>query len=123
DVAAFPGRLVKSPQGLLIPAAPAFGASRRLAGVILKVLDAHPHLRAAMNIREVEGLEGIAALLSFKVATTLEPGEPPSDLIYDRGDGNREPLLLVLGPDPETVAEKVLALKNALSAAGKLAGC
>ncbi|MFZ5453043.1 MAG: bifunctional hydroxymethylpyrimidine kinase/phosphomethylpyrimidine kinase [Thermodesulfobacteriota bacterium] len=122
DVAAFPGRLVKSPQGLLIPVAPAFGASPRLAGVIFKVLDIYPHLRAAMNIEDIAGLEGIAALLSLKVAEALKPGDPPPDIIYDRGDGDREPLLLVLGPDPETVAAKVSALKNAFSAAGKLAG-
>ena len=30
DVAAFPGRILRSPQGLLIPAPPAFGASRHI---------------------------------------------------------------------------------------------
>ena len=121
DVAAFPGRLVKSPQGLLIPAAPEFGASRRVTGVILKVLETYPHLRAALNIREVAGLEGISALLSLKMVRGLKPGEVPPDLIYDRDDGGQEPMLFILGPDPQTVAEKALALKNALAAAGKLA--
>lgn len=138
DVAAFPGRLVKSPQGLLVPAAPAFGASRRLAGVILAVLEVHSHLRAAMNIRYFQGLEEIAPLLALQVAAGdpspgiedrdeenpaaavaggLKPGEPPPDLVIVSGEG--EPLLHVLGPDPLAVAEKVLALKNAGRAAGK----
>jgi hydroxymethylpyrimidine/phosphomethylpyrimidine kinase len=120
DVAAFPGRLVKSNQGLLIPAAPAFGASRHLAPLILTVLDAYPYLRSAMNIRYFSGVEEIAPLLSLKVAAALNPGEPPPDLIHDPGDWGKEPLLYILGPDPQTVVEKVLALKNALSAAGKL---
>ncbi len=35
DVAAFPGRLLRTPQGLVIPREPAFGASQHLAAVIL----------------------------------------------------------------------------------------
>jgi hydroxymethylpyrimidine/phosphomethylpyrimidine kinase len=146
DVAAFPARLVKSPQGLLIPASPAFGASRGLAAVILAVLGIHPRLRAAMNIRYFEGLEEIAPLLALNLAAckrspepgkgqgqeedtltaglaaALKPGEPPPDLIHDPGVWRREPRLYILGTDPEAVAEKAVALKNALSAAGRLAG-
>jgi hydroxymethylpyrimidine/phosphomethylpyrimidine kinase len=141
DVAAFPGRLVKSAQGLLIPAPPAFGASRRLAAVILAGLKVHSLLRAAMNIRYVSGLEEIAPLLALKlaaldpsreikereeeslaagVAAVLKTGGEPADLIYDRGDGGQEPMVFILGPDPQAVAEKAVALKHALTAAGKL---
>jgi hydroxymethylpyrimidine/phosphomethylpyrimidine kinase len=144
DVAAFPGRLVKSPQGVLIPAPPAFGVSRHIAAIILAVLDIHPHLRSAMNVKYFKGLEEMAPLLSLKlttmekprenqeteeretespaprVAAALKPGEPPPDLIHDPGGRGREPLLYVLGADPQTVAERVAALKNALNAAGKL---
>ena len=120
DVAAFPGRLVRSPQGLLIPAPPAFGASDQVAAVILAALNNHPHLRSAMNIKYFAGLEELAPLLSLKVAEALKQGEPPPDLIYERGDGGKEPVIYILGPDPQVVVEKVLALKNALSAAGRL---
>lgn len=142
DVAAFPGRLIKTPQGLLIPAAPAFGACRRLAAIILTVLGTYPHLRAAMNLKDIAGLEEIAALLAFRVsafdlprlpargaaeslaaalAEVLKPGDPPPDVLQEQGAWGREPLLYFLGTDPQSVAEKVLAWKNALSAAGKLA--
>ncbi|RJR32636.1 MAG: bifunctional hydroxymethylpyrimidine kinase/phosphomethylpyrimidine kinase [Deltaproteobacteria bacterium] len=144
DVAAFPGRLVPGPQGLLIPAPPAFGASGDLAAVILAAIENHPHLRAAMNIRYSESLKEIAPLLALrwaacelslepqdgrkekedspavKVAAAIKPGEPPPDLIHDPGDWGREPRLYILGTDPEAVAAKAVALKNALSAAGKL---
>ncbi|MBW1952749.1 MAG: bifunctional hydroxymethylpyrimidine kinase/phosphomethylpyrimidine kinase [Deltaproteobacteria bacterium] len=142
DVAAFPGRILKGPQGLIIPRAPEFGASRHIAAVILTALRTHPQLRAAMNIRFFEEVERLAPLLHFKVASfdrsheppdikakegstlawgvasVLKPGEPAADLIYDRGEWGKEPMIRVLGPDPISVAEKVLALNQALQAAG-----
>ena len=41
-------------------------------------------------------------------------------LIYDRGEFGKEPMIRILGPTPMSVAEKALALKNALQAAGRL---
>ena len=144
DVAAFPGRILKGPQGLMIPAAPAFGASRHIAAVILTAMTPHPDLRSAMNVKFFEGLEDLAPLLHLRVAafdrraeppavkareggtlawgvaSVLKPGAPPPDLIYDRGDWGKEPMIRILGPTPMSVAEKALALKNALHVAGKL---
>ena len=100
DVAAFPGRLRRGPQGLVIPREPAFGASRHLAAVILAAVKVFPELRAAMNIRffeEVERLGPCSILrppvltaqeppeikareggtLAWGVASVLQPGEPP----------------------------------------------
>ena len=144
DVAAFPGRILRSPQGLLIPAPPAFGASRHIASVILTAMTTHPDTRSAMNVKFFEGLEELAPLLHLRaagfdrgaepsagkakegstlawgVASVLKPGEPPPDLIYDRGEFGKEPMIRILGPTPMAVAEKALALKNALQAGGKL---
>ncbi len=144
DVAAFPGRLLKSPQGLIIPAPPAFGASRHIAAIILAAMETHPDLRCAMNIKYLEGLEGLAPLLHLRlasfdrsqepheikdqeggtlawgVASVLKPGEAPPDLIYDKGEVGKEPMIRILGPTPMAVAEKALALKNALQAEGRL---
>jgi hydroxymethylpyrimidine/phosphomethylpyrimidine kinase len=144
DVAAFPGRILKSPQGLLIPAPPAFGASRHIAAIILTAMATHPELRCAMNIKFFVGVEDLAPLLHLKaasfdrsqeppevkareggtlawgVASVLKPGAPPPDLLYDRGDWGKEPMIRILGPTPMSVVEKALALKNALQAAGRL---
>jgi hydroxymethylpyrimidine kinase / phosphomethylpyrimidine kinase / thiamine-phosphate diphosphorylase len=144
DVAAFPGRLLKTPQGLLIPKDPAFGASRHLAAVILTAIKTHPELRSAMNIRYFAGLEALAPLLHLRVASfdrSLEPpevkaregsslswgvasvlkaGQPPPELIWDQGDFGKEPMVRILGPHPMAVAEKALALKNALRARGEI---
>ena len=144
DVAAFPGRLVKSPAGMLIPAAPAFGASRHIAAVILTAMATHPELRSAMNIRLVEGLEDLAPWLNLRLATfdranepdevkrqeggtlawgvasVLKPGQQAPDLIMDRGDWGKEAMIRILGQNPMAVAEKALAIKNALQAGGRL---
>jgi hydroxymethylpyrimidine kinase/phosphomethylpyrimidine kinase len=139
DVAAFPGRILRTPQGLMIPREPAFGASPQIAAIILTVGKVFPEVRAAMNIRFFEEVERLGPLLHLKVAglnpsqeppaagkvreestlawgvaAVLEPGESPPDLIYDLGDWGREPMIRVLGPDPMSVVEKVLALSQAL---------
>lgn len=146
-VAAFPGRILKTPQGTLIPAPPAFGASRHIAAIILTAQKTRPQLRAAMNIRYVEGIEEIAPLLHLRLAAfdraqeppevkgreggTLawgvasimearQPWEAPPDLISDPGEVGKEPMLRLLGENPARVVEKALALKNALEAAGRL---
>jgi len=142
DVAAFPGRILKGPEGLIIPCAPAFGASRHIAAIILTAQHTHPEIRAAMNIRYVEEVKRLAPLLHMKlagfdraqeppeiktregstlawgVASILKAGEPPPDLIYDRGDWGKEAMIRVLGPDPLSVVEKALALAQALRVAG-----
>ncbi len=140
DVAAFPGRLVPTPEGLLIPAAPAFGASEQMTALLLAVIGTYPLLRSAMNIKYFPGLEEMAPLLALKVAPLPEPqkaagpgeslasrlaavfrpGTPPPDLIHDPEDGGGEPMVYILGPAPQVVVEKALALKNAACAAGKL---
>ncbi len=146
-VAAFPGRILKVPQGTLVPSPPAFGASRHIAALILTALKTQPHLRAAMNIRYVEGIEDLAPLLNLRLSSfdrdqeppeikakeggtlawgvaqvmqALKPGEQPPDLIGDRGEVGKEAMLRILGENPMRVAEKALALKNALQAGGKL---
>jgi hydroxymethylpyrimidine/phosphomethylpyrimidine kinase len=144
DVAAFPGRLRYGPQGRLIPGSPAFGASRHISAVILTAMATHPDLRSAMNVKFFAGIEELALLLHLRVASferraeppevkaqegstlawgvasVLKPGEPPPDLIVDRGGFGKEPMIRILGPTPMSVAEKALALKNALQAGGKL---
>lgn len=144
DVAAFPGRILKSPQGLLIPASPAYGASRHIAAVILTVITTHPEIRSAMNVKYFKGVENLASLLHLKVASfdrtqvppevkeredttlswglgsVLTSGDSPPDLIFDKGGWGKEPMIFILGATPMAVAEKALALKSALQAAGLL---
>jgi hydroxymethylpyrimidine kinase/phosphomethylpyrimidine kinase len=138
DVAAFPGRLLCGPAGLIIPMEPAFGASRHIAAIILTAGKVFPQMRAAMNIRFLPEVEQLAPRLHLKavffdrsqepgeikekegsslawgVAAVVQPEEPPPDLICDRGDWGKEPMIRVLGTDPMNVVEKVLAIRQGI---------
>lgn len=144
DVAAFPGRILKTPRGILIPQAPEFGASRHIASIILTVMQVHPEHRAALNLRYLPEIQALADLLHFRVASfdrrqepaaikaregstlawgvasVLSPDEPPPDIIFDEGDWGKEPMLRLLGRDPLEVVGKALALQQALRASGNL---
>jgi len=147
DVAAFPGRILKTPAGTHIPLPPRFGASRHLARIVLTAMARRPQLRAALNLRLVPGIEELAPLLHLKAAAfdrsqeppevkakeggtlawgvarvldALEPWEPAPELIHDAGEVGKEPMLRILGETPLQVVERALALKQALRAQGRL---
>lgn len=140
DVAAFPGRLLKTPDGTLIPMPPAFGVSWTLARVILTAMAYRPRLRSALTLKYFPEVSALASLLHLSLAQAaqpllspetetegggleskaaaeifkaLKPVEPSPDLIICPSEATREPLVLVLGETPMSVAEKALALKNA----------
>ena len=101
DVAAFPGRLRRGPQGLLTPAPPAFGASRHISAVILTAMATHPDLRSAMNVKFFEGLDELALLLHLRVASF----EPRRRTPGGQGAGRRHPGLgRGLGPQTRRAA-------------------
>jgi hydroxymethylpyrimidine/phosphomethylpyrimidine kinase len=134
EVAAVPGRISQAGDQLLVCKEPAFGASRHIASVILAAMRYDPEMRSAMNLRYSEGILKTCYDLNLRVASfdrsdepselrekegsTLEwgtkkvireKGEVP-DIIYDTGDVGKEPMVRVLGRDPEEVVAKVLAI-------------
>lgn len=134
DVAAFPGRLVRLKDKVVSVACPCFGASRHIATIVLTVMGYDPDFRAAMNIRFSEARVEKCEALGWKVASfdrTLEPkdikekegstlewgtemvlsqAKEVPDVIFDRGDIGKEPMIRVLGRNPGEVVEKVLHL-------------
>lgn len=134
DVAAFPGRFVRWGKEVAKVADPEFGASQHIAQIILTALRYNAELRSAMNLRFSEELltrarkaglslghfsrrdepawvkrrEGRS--LSWGVEQVLKKAKTTPDLIYDRGDVGKEPMIRVLGRDPLEVVEKVLRL-------------
>ncbi len=134
EVAAFPGRIVRLPEGLTTLRPPAFGASRHIASVILAAMQRHPQLRSTMNIRFSEAVlrkakeKGLVAAgfdrtkepreVKEREGSSLEWGtgeamrgtsEVP-DLVYDRGDVGKEPMVRILGTDPQDVLRKLFLL-------------
>jgi hydroxymethylpyrimidine/phosphomethylpyrimidine kinase len=134
DVAAFPGRFVRIGRKILKMADPEFGVSQHIARVILTAMAYDPEMRAAMNLRFTEEIlrrakkAGLTAghfnrneeparvkqeegsSLSWGVRRVLQKSKKIPDLIFDRGDVGKEPMVRVLGHDPEEVVAKVLRL-------------
>lgn len=136
DVAAFPGRLVRIGERIVSVSRPAFGASRHIATIILTTMRHDPEFRSAMNIRFSEGLIQQCTALGWKVCSFDRGDEPEAvkqregsslewgvervlsketsipDIIFDRGDVGKEPMIRVLGRNPDEVVDKVLKLQE-----------
>lgn len=135
DVAAFPGRFVRAGGELTKAADPDFGASRHIAQIILTAMAHDPEMRSAMNVRFDEEIlrrarrAGLAvkhfnrrdeppavkrkegSSLSWGVQEVLRRNRETPDIIFDRGDVGKEPMIRVLGRNPAEVAKKVLRLR------------
>jgi hydroxymethylpyrimidine kinase/phosphomethylpyrimidine kinase len=134
-VAAFPGRLVRLGETIVSVRGPAFGASRHMASIILTAMRHDPRYRSAMNIRFSESRVRQCQALGWKVRafdrthepddvkkreggslewgteTVLSAGTKIPDVIYDRGDIGKEPMIRVLGQTPREVVDKLLQLR------------
>jgi hydroxymethylpyrimidine kinase/phosphomethylpyrimidine kinase len=134
DIAAFPGRIVPVGKEIFKVADPEFGASLPIAAIILTAMAHDPDMRSAMNLRfseeildrvkkarfilghfgrkqepiQVKRPEGY--LFSWEVDQVLQKLKKIPDIIFDRGDVGKEPMVRVLGHDPEEVASKVFHL-------------
>ncbi len=134
DVAAFPGRFVRLGSEVISVSDPEFGASQHIAKIILTTMRYNPEMRSAMNVRFSEEILALAkkvglsvehfrrqeepawekrvegSSLSWGVDQVLKKSKKIPDLIFDRGDLGKEPMIRVLGRDPEEVVSKVLAI-------------
>ena len=134
DVAAFPGRFVRLGKEVIRVSDPEFGASQHIAKIILTVMRYDPEMRSAMNVRFGEEILARArkaglslghfsrgdepawvkrregSSLSWGVDQVLRKTRRFPDIIFDRGDVGKEPMIRVLGHDPVEVVNKVLKL-------------
>ena len=134
EVAAFPGRIVHLRERLQTVRPPAFGASRHIASVILAAMQHYPWLRCAMNIsfseallarakekglnaagfdrakepRQVKDREGSS--LEWGTGQAIREASEIPDLIFDRGEVGKEPMIRILGTDPDDVLRKLFLL-------------
>lgn len=138
DVAAFPGRLIRMGEKVRRISSPRFGASSHIAKIILTAMRYDGSYRSAMNIRFSDDIVAIGRNLGYRVepfdradepedvkireGSSLEwgtnavlsrqPGIP--DMIFDRGDVGKEPMIRILGKTPAEVVEKVLRIARML---------
>jgi len=138
DVAAIPGRIVKVGEKAETLHDPAFDVSRHVAKIVLTVMRYDDSFRSAMDIRFSEELVELCRDRGYDVAEFSRADEPAEiklregsslewgtnhvlsqrdsvpDMIFDRGDVGKEPVIRILGKTPDEVAGKVLALSAGL---------
>jgi len=134
EVAGFPGRLTVVEDRLVACACPTFGVSHHMASVVLKTMEFNRDYRAAMNIKYKPEIVEKAQILGYKIREVSRATESEEtkdiegmslpwltemairssldipDLIYDKGDVGKEPMIRVLGRTPQEVAQKVIIL-------------
>ena len=128
DVAAVDGRITRTKKGVR-EGHVAFGASRHLAGALLKMMEFDEGMRAVMNIRydpalvvrartlfitssysRAEEPETIkkreGASVPWGIETAIKKAGKVPDVIYHEGDIGKEPMILIFGNDPGDVLRK-----------------
>jgi len=135
DVAAIPGRLVKTARGVRRAACPEFGASSHLARYILEVRkrggsDKLAAINIRMDERFLEKLRGMGLVISgydrrlepphlkeregatipWGVGEALRGVDSIPDVIYHTGDWGKEPMIIILGRTAVEVARLVVEL-------------
>ncbi|QFU83442.1 thiamine-phosphate synthase family protein [Natronorubrum aibiense] len=122
DVAGVPGRIFDVKGQTTVPASPEFGVSEHVATVLLAARRHGADASAAINIayapelldRLAEGGHVTAEFdeggdVASSVGAAIED-EPDATVLYQTGGMGIEPLIYVLGPDAESVAETIRAL-------------
>lgn len=138
EVAGVEGRIVRFRDGIRKVGGIAFGASRHMARVVLEVMNVAPEVRSGMNVAYSAETIRIMEMLGFRLGSFDRRKEPEDvkaqegaslgwgvrealkdlkgmpDAIFDEGDVGKEPMIRVLGRDPEEVVEKVLEVARRL---------
>ncbi|WP_049923031.1 thiamine-phosphate synthase family protein [Halopiger djelfimassiliensis] len=122
DVAGVPGRIFDVKGQATVPADPEFGVSEHVATVLLAARRHGADASAAINIRydrkllaELTELGHVTAEfdedddVASSVSAAID-AEPSATVLYQTGGMGIEPLIYVLGPDAESVADDVRSL-------------
>ena len=138
DIAAIPGRIIRIGEETGTFGDIAFGASSHIASIILSAMKYNMDYRCAMNIRFSKDIINICMSLGFDVDNFDRSDEPDDtkfkegyslkwgtdsvlskrnsipDIIFDRGDLGKEPMIRVLGKNPAEVVDKVISISKKL---------
>ncbi|WP_126663402.1 thiamine-phosphate synthase family protein [Haloterrigena salifodinae] len=122
DVAGVPGRIFDVKGQATVPSDPEFGVSEHVASVLLAAREHGADASSAINIRyEPDLLSELteqghvtaefdeSSDVASSVGAAIED-EPEATVLYQTGGMGIEPLIYVLGPDAESVADTVRSL-------------
>ena len=122
DVAGVPGRIFDVKGKATVPSDPEFGVSEHVATVLLAARDHGADVSSAINIRYDPKLLAELTERGYETAEFDEEGDvgssvgaaiettPEARVLYQTGGMGIEPLIYVLGPDAESVADTVRSL-------------
>lgn len=123
------GRMVRTGDRIRHVGEVRFGGSRHIARVVMSAMNADPRFRCAMNVRYREDTVRTLTDSGLSVGSFDRKDEPETgssmewgtaeaikvsghvpDVIFDRGGVGKEPMIRVLGKDPEDVLAKIKVL-------------
>jgi hydroxymethylpyrimidine/phosphomethylpyrimidine kinase len=134
DVAGIPGRIVKLMDGVKASSCPKFGASSHVSRTILVAKKFDGSFRSAMNIKYsekiLESCKEIGLSTSFYDRTkepnyikveegmstiwgaerAIKRNKKVPDAIFHKGDFGKEPMIIILGTNPQDVANKIIKI-------------
>lgn len=122
DVAGVPGRIFDIKGRATVPSEPEFGVSEHVATVLLSAREGGSDAAAAINVRYNEALVDRLEELGHDTVdfdAERDPAgsvqeaiadAPAATVVYQTGGFGIEPVIYVLGPDPESVAATVREL-------------
>ena len=130
EIAAFDGRIVRTRRGARIVGPARYGASKHVARIVMAATCHDPNIRCALNLKYSESnlkacRDAKLSTVSFQrarepkgvssmtwgvhIAIRKAGGVP--DVIYDKGGLGKEPMIRLLGRNPEDVLRKLKSIK------------
>jgi len=133
DVCAVDGRITKNKERLSLCGTIDFGVSKHVASIILAAMSYDATMRSAVNIRYSQKTVNLCKQIGFTLGSFDRKNEPSDtastmewgtkyaitslgrlpDAIYDTGSVGKEPMIRILGKNPEEVLFKLRKLVNA----------
>ena len=133
DVCAIDGRITKQKERLSLYGTINFGTSKHVASIILAAMSYDATIRSAINVRYSQKTVDLCKQIGFTIGSFDRMNEPPDttstmewgtkyaitilgrlpDVIYDTGSVGKEPMIRILGKNPEEVLLKIQKLVDA----------
>lgn len=133
DVCAIDGRITRHKEHPALCGTLDYGASKHVASIVLAAMSFDPAMRSALNISYAQKTLQLCTANGFTLGSFDRKNEPPAapstmewgtkhaittlrrvpDIIYDTGSVGKEPMIRVLGKNPEDVLSKLKTLVNA----------
>jgi len=133
DVCAIDGRIVRNNNQISVCGSINFGVSKHVASIVLAVMSLDKKYRSAMNIRfseknlklcEKSGLKigsfnrelepkAVNSTMEWGTKKAIEKFDYIPDIIYDLGAIGKEPMIRIIGKNPNEVISKIIKIIDA----------